>query len=108
MKWLSVCICCAFLLAGCQTITDPKPEECKRIGVLVEKIKESGRYDIQLHDAHTGNWYYINRGLEKGLTIDELAEEVRDQAVELWVVKDSRHIAQLKKGEDILYTEFDQ
>lgn len=108
MKWLSAIVFCTGLLAGCQPITDPKPEECKRIGVLVEKIEEGSSYDIQLHDAHTGNWYYINRGLEKGLTIDALAEQIRDQAVELWVVKDSRHIAQVKKGADILYTEFDQ
>jgi len=92
-------------------IYNPRPEDCQVQTENIIKIKEGSTFDIVLSDTH-GDHYYINRGLEMGLNLDSLNAKVLNKTVTLHLPKllgglaTSEHIAQLKVGEDIIFTEF--
>jgi hypothetical protein len=99
----------AFLLNSC-IIQDPKPDECKVVEVTVSEIYEGTSYDIVIRDNGTDK-FYINRGLENGLTIEGLKKKILNKKVTLhlpeFIVGTSEHIAQLALENDIIYTEFE-
>ncbi|MGB0897050.1 MAG: hypothetical protein ACPGU9_09505 [Flavobacteriaceae bacterium] len=79
------------------------------ISVKIIKIAEGKSNDIVISDAG-GDHYYINRGLEHGLNIAKLSEQILDKNVTLHLPKysigTSEHVAQLVINDTILYTEF--
>ncbi|WP_425076689.1 hypothetical protein [Psychroserpens sp. S379A] len=98
-----------FTLTSC-IINNPKPEDCVIKTVKIIKITEGGVNDIVFHDDGT-DFYYINRGLEKGLNLDTLNAKVLNKTVTLHLAKvlggiTSEHISQITLDDDIIYTEF--
>ena len=89
----------------------PEPEECHVQTETIINIKEGTSNDIVFSDSH-GDHYYINRGLEMELNLDSLNAKVLNKTVTLHLPKllgdlvTSEHIAQLKVGEEIIFTEF--
>ena len=97
------------LLNSC-VIKDPTPEDCVVETVKIVDITEGTSKDIVFHDNGT-DYYYINRGLEKGLNLDSLKTKVLNKTVTLHLAKviggiTSEHISQLEVNNEILYTEF--
>ncbi|MBT8394096.1 MAG: hypothetical protein KJN66_04510 [Bacteroidia bacterium] len=92
-------------------IQNPQPDECYVQTETIISIKEGSTFDIVFSDKHEDH-YYINRGLEKGLNLDSLNAKVLNKSVTLHLPKrlggfvTSEHIAQLKVGEEIIFTEF--
>ncbi len=92
-------------------INNPNPEDCVIEQVKITKITEGTSYDIVFHDDGT-DFYYINRGLERGLNLDSLNAKVLNKRVTLHLPKvlggavTSEHIAQLAIGDEIIFTEF--
>lgn len=99
----------AFVAKSC-LINNPQPEECEVKQVVISEIYEGTTFDIVFVDRG-GDRYYINRGLEQGLTIAELKERVLNKKVTLHLpvllLGTSEHIAQLAVAEDVVFTEFD-
>ena len=92
-------------------IDNPKPEECVVEYVKTTKITEGTSNDIVFHDDGT-DFYYINRGLERGLNLDSLNTKVLNKRVTLHLPKllggtvTSEHIAQIAIDDEIIFTEF--
>ncbi|NMH87008.1 hypothetical protein [Flavivirga algicola] len=93
-------------------IDDPTAESSNIIETkTIVSISEGTSYDIVFADAH-GDYYYINRGLERGLNLDSLNAKVLNKTVTLHLAKilgglaTSEHISQLAVDGDIIYTEF--
>jgi hypothetical protein len=85
------------------------PEECVVHKIIVTEINEGTANDIVIKDTGT-DFYYINRGLEKGLSIKELNDKLINKKVtlhlpEFWLGT-SEHIAQLELNDTVIYTEF--
>jgi hypothetical protein len=97
-----------FLLKGC-IIQNPQPEDCEIKGITVSQIYEGGTKDITFAEAN-GDFYYINRGLERGLTIEALEQKVLNKKVTLHLANTilgaSNHISQLATDNEIIFTEF--
>jgi len=97
-----------FVLKG-SIIQNPSPEDCQLKEMTVSKIYEGGVKDIVFANAN-GDFYYINRGLERGLTLAEMEEKVLNKKVTLHlantVMGTSNHIAQLAVENDVIFTEF--
>lgn len=91
-------------------ISNPQPEECEVVEITIKRIKEGSTFDIVFHDTGT-DYYYINRGLEQGLNLDSLNAKVLNKTVTLHLPKmlfgESRHIAQMALGDEIIFTEFE-
>jgi len=92
-------------------IQNPKPDECEIVTAKIIKITKGPSYDIVFHDNGT-DYYYINRGLERGLNFDSLNAKVLNKTVTLHLAKvlgdiTSEHISQLAIGNEIIFTEFD-
>ena len=90
-------------------IENPKPEGCVVQEITVTEIKEGSTNDIVFKDAGT-DYFYINRGLEKGLNIEELKTKLLNKKVTLHLPKfpigTSEHIAQLSINNNVIYSEF--
>lgn len=98
----------SLFLNGC-IIKNLNPEECVVHEIIVTEINEGTSNDIVIKDAGT-DFYYINRGLEKGLSIKELNKKLLNKKVtlhlpEFWLGT-SEHIAQLEMNDAVIYTEF--
>ena len=101
---LGVC----FLLNAC-IIQNTQPEDCEIKEITVSQIYEGGAMDIVFSEAN-GDFYYINRGLEQGLTLTNLQQKVLNKKVTLHLAKTlmgtSGHISQLTLEGEIVFTEF--
>jgi transcriptional regulator with PAS, ATPase and Fis domain len=91
-------------------IQNPKQENCEQIEITVQEIYEGGIKDIVFLDLD-GKFFYINRGLEQGLTLQRMKNKVLNKKVTLHIAKiitgrSSNHIAQLSLGQEVIYTEF--
>ena len=112
MKKLSPILGLVFLLTFTSCIIqNTKPEDCVVETVKIVKISEGTSYDIVFHDDGT-DFYYINRGLERGLNLDSLNAKVLNKTVTLHLAKvlgdiTSEHISQLTVADEIIFTEFD-
>lgn len=92
------------------------PEE--RLSVIsgtVEDIFEEGEFDIVLTMKEDQNSYYINRGIEQGLSINDLKSKLIDKEViikypNFWSPLQNSHIRHLSKliyENQIIYTELE-
>lgn len=104
----------ALLFVFCFTsciINNTTPEDCQVISAKIIKITEGTSFDIVFHAAN-GDRYYINRGLEQGLNLENLNVAVLNKTVTLHLAKvlggavTSEHISQLALDDAIIFTEF--
>jgi hypothetical protein len=91
-------------------ISNPQPEECDVVAITVTEILEGSAFDIVFISSENDR-YYINRGLEQGLSISALEEQVLNKKVTLHLpvllFGSSKHIAQLAIADNVIFTEFD-
>lgn len=108
IKRIVLVLILSLLPFGC-IIQNPSPDGCEVKTITVERIYEGGVKDVVFQEAN-GDFYYINRGLENGLDLASLEEEVLHKNVTLHLAKviygTSNHIAQLAIGDQVIYTEF--
>ncbi|MEO1021154.1 MAG: hypothetical protein AAFW89_01305 [Bacteroidota bacterium] len=103
----------AVLFLGLASIFMLKIDSSRENSILVHgvitKIAEGSTYDIMFKIEDDPNIYYINRGLELGLDIQELKQDLLDQEVKLWYadswVNSPRHITHLET-QQVHYTEW--
>ncbi len=106
------CLLTIFLLIRSCVISNPQVDDSVVINTTITRITEGTSNDIIFHD-NTGDRYYINRGLERGLNLDNLNTTVLNKTVTLHLAKvlggiaTSEHISQLAVGDTIIFTEFD-
>ncbi len=95
-------------MSGC-IIQNAQPEDCEVVEVVLTEVKEGSSYDIVFSEGNK-DFYYINRGLEQGLTIEDLQQQVLNKKVTLHLYKlwygTSEHISQLSVDGNVLFTEF--
>lgn len=108
MKNIYLILLTSLLLNSC-IIENSQPEACVVQEITVTEIKEGSTYDIVFKDAGA-DFYYINRGLEKGLDIEKLKTQLLNKKVTLHLPKfpigTSEHIAQLSLNNTVVYSEF--
>ena len=104
-----IVLLCIFLMLNSCVINNPKVEDCQITNIKVTRITIGSSNDIVFHDDDT-DFYYINRGLERGLNLDSLNAKVLNKTVTLHLPRlllgTSEHIAQIAIGNDIIFTEF--
>ncbi|GAA3774632.1 hypothetical protein [Corallibacter vietnamensis] len=98
-----------FKLLGSLVINNTEKSSCVTETRTITKIEEATSYDITF-ETTSGQRYYINRGLERGLNLDSLNAKVLNKTVTLHLPKlwtgVSSHISQLAIGDTIIFTEF--
>ena len=81
---------------------------------IVSNIVESGEKDLKIELAGLERSFYINRGLEKGLNIDELRRQILGQEIlikypKYWTPLDwnnrVRHVAKMEFNGELIYSE---
>ena len=106
------------LLLGITTLR-PVPnlpeEKCKEAYGAIERIYEGSSFDIVFKLMNDDSHYYINRGIESGLVIEDLKEELLGKEIYIkypphWTFLDpmnkTKHIVKLSTRDEIIYSEF--
>jgi len=95
-------------------IRNVQPDEVIEITGKVIKIKDGGGFDIAITLENDNHYYYINRGLEQGLTIEKLEKEILNKKVTLypihrWTIftrdKIMGHISKLMIEDRVIFNE---
>lgn len=100
----------AYFLANGIIIRNTTPEGCEVKELVVTKVYEGGVKDIVFENTE-GDFFYINRGLERGYTLEGLETQVLNKKATLHLAKvlngmTSNHISQLAVEGKVLFTEF--
>ncbi|AXT52303.1 hypothetical protein D1818_16180 [Aquimarina sp. BL5] len=95
-------------------IRNVQPDEVIEIKGKVTKIEEGSGFDIAITLENDSHYYYINRGLQYGLTIEELQKELLNKNVTLypihrWTIftrdKIMGHISKLMIEDRVIFNE---
>jgi len=110
-----VCIVGLFFLVFGMPIMSPNESDCTIVrGEVTNLMGNDNTFDISLFLENDDAYYYVNRGLENGLSINELEESLLHQFAEVHYVRHwsllnfkgkRRHIARIKVGNELLYDE---
>lgn len=104
-----------FLAYSFKPVTKVTSDECVLISGKVVSVQEGTSNDIQIRLENDSHYYYINRGLEKGVNLAQLSSKVLNKTVTLycpnrWTIVNPDgivpHISKLEKGTTIVYSEF--
>ncbi len=98
-------LCIAFLQP-----VDTSKENCLQVAGIVEQLEEAGTKDIVFRLRDNPNLFYINRGLERGLTLPQLEQQLIGKKISLWHARSwqstSQHIAHVQLGKEVIYSEW--
>ncbi|TPN87546.1 hypothetical protein [Aquimarina algicola] len=107
----------AFMAVMIQTfrpVRNVQPEDVIKIEGIVTDIKEAPGYDIAITIKDDVHYYYINRGLQQGLNIENLRNQLIDQKITLYALKrwtiftrdyNMGHVSKLIFNDSIIYNE---
>ncbi len=95
-------------------VRNVQPKDVLEIKGKVSKIEEGSGFDIVITIENDSHYYYINRGLQSGLTLEELRADILNKNVTLYPVRRwtmftrdgiMGHISKLMIGDRILFNE---
>lgn len=105
----------AFIVMALRPIMNLHMDDCASVtGTIDRLVFHEGSKDIGMGIVEDANRYYINRGLELGLEESSLRPKIMDQKVTIhyadhWTPLDpkmqTRHIARITLGDEIIYNE---
>ncbi|SDJ99016.1 hypothetical protein SAMN05421823_101597 [Catalinimonas alkaloidigena] len=88
---------------------------CRVVEGRVRDVRTAGEHDVVLALEGTAQCFYINRGLETGLTLEEWQTRLLNREVEIkypsyWTPLDPtnalRHVAQLRTADEVIFSEW--
>ncbi|MBC8755539.1 hypothetical protein H2O64_12755 [Kordia sp. YSTF-M3] len=104
-----------FLAYSFKPVTTVNSDDCVLISGKIVSIEEGTSNDIQIRLENDSHYYYINRGLEKGVNLEQLSSKVLNKTVTLycpnrWTIVSPDgivpHISKMEKGTTVVYSEF--
>jgi len=112
---ISVLAFVGIVLMALRPVPAPNRSNTRYVEAVVSEVYEGeGENDIVIElSGQTGN-FYINRGLEKDLNLEKLQSDLLGEKIELVYINHwtplapemPRHIAEISKNSEIIYTEF--
>ncbi len=106
-----------FMALAIQTfrpVRNVQPEDVLKIEGIVTDIKEAPGFDIVITLENDDHYYYINRGLQLNLTIEELQRELLNKKATLYSIKrwtiftqdrNMGHVSKLMIEDKVLFNE---
>jgi len=103
-----------FVMLALRPIYNVSTDDCSSVSGELVNLYEAGEHDVFFQLRGDERRFYINRGLENGLTLNELKAELLNQPITLtyvnhWTPLDPmnqvRHVAELSYQGNILYSE---
>ena len=97
-----------------RTVPIPNEEDCAVVKGMVVDITEGGTKDIVFRIAGLNRIFYVNRGLERGLDLDELRAQLLNKEITIkypryWTPlgNSSKHISKIEFSGRTIFTEID-
>ena len=117
--WFLVCACLAFFavaILALRPVPIPEEKDCLSVTGTVTEVSEGGVKDVVIRLSGRKEYYYVNRGLERGLNLKALKEQLTGQEIvmkypDYWTpldpVRSSIHISKIEHRGRTLFTEMD-
>jgi hypothetical protein len=108
-----IILVCVFLSGN--AVFSKSKSTCKRISGIVTSIYEDGTKDAVIQISGQNKVFYINRAIEKNLSISSLTQKLVGKEVDIlyadnWSplgsIGESKSISELSAGEEKVYSEF--
>ena len=99
---------------ACSPVPRPKEKDCLIDQGIVAGIQLGGKNDIMFSLENNRRRYYINRALEKGLSLDQFAAELKGKEIVVkypryWTPLDplnrTRHVSKLEVQDSTYFSE---
>lgn len=96
-------------------IYSPQRDECATVNDTITYVGGGGVNDIVFKLNNDPSVYYINRGTEKGLSIDSLSVGFKNKMATITFINHWRplgfntkvkHITEIQQGDSVYYSEF--
>ncbi len=104
-----------FMLLALRPLPEASIENCAmHTGIVADVTAGGGEADIVIHLKNNHNIYYINRGMEAGLSISTLQKQLVNKKADLLTIKHwtpadpasrTKHIAKITVDSTVLYSE---
>jgi len=117
-KWLIVLVVmlAALIVFSLKPLPKASAENCASVkGKMVAVKKGGGPADIVLTMKGDDGYYYINRGLEYGIKLNELTDQLLNKIVTVHYIRNrsllnfnskTRHVARIETGGSVIYNEW--
>ncbi|WP_082422505.1 hypothetical protein [Aquimarina longa] len=98
-------------------VRNVQPDDVMKVDGMVTDIKEGSGFDIIITLENDKHYYYINRGLQHNLIIDQLRSNILNKKVTLSVIKrwtiftrdkNMGHISRLMIDNEVLFNEINE
>lgn len=96
-------------------LPEPTLDNCITTSGFVSRvINGSGKRDIVIELQGDEKYYYINRGIERGLSVNSLSRQILNKDIEVMTIKhfsffdpfgSTKHIAKISTGGVVVYSE---
>ncbi len=114
IAWVLITILMILAAMALKPLAIGKEEKAISISGVISQVYEAGEKDVVFILDNSPKKYYINRGLENGLELDNLQklinQEVTIKYPKYWTPLDwnnsIRHLSKLEQAEFVIYTEF--
>lgn len=83
LKITSLLFVGSLILLSLRPIPQANSSNCKTIAAKVIDIQEKGDKDISITLAQTEGQFYINRGLEKGISVEEWKAKFNNKTIKI-------------------------
>ncbi|MBQ0734620.1 hypothetical protein J9332_09880 [Aquimarina celericrescens] len=102
----------AVVIQTFRPVRNIQPDDVLKIEGIVTKVQEASGYDIVITLENDDHYYYINRGLLHGLTVEQLSSNILNKkvtlyAIERWTIftRDGNmgHIAKIMIGDKVVF-----
>ncbi len=106
-----------FMIIVIQTfrpVRNVQPDDVMKIAGTVIEIKEAPGFDIAITLENDNHYYYINRGLQHELTIEQLHTDLLNKKVTLYSIKrwtiftrdgNMGHVSKILVDDQVIYNE---
>ncbi len=114
LKWLFLAIPLAFLILILRPVPPLTESNARSVSGKVIQIMETGQKDISIYLEGNAHHFYINRGLEQGLSLEGLRRDLVGREVTLvypwhWTPLDPQnkghHVSQVILDEQLVFSE---
>lgn len=118
LSGLFIIIITIALVVTLKPLPQPTPDNCGMVtGEVVKIIEGEGKNDILINLKGDKNYYYVNRGLERGLKLEDLKSQLSNNDITLYYIKNwsfldpysqTKHIARLDIDGRNIYNEMNE
>lgn len=115
--WIPATIFAGLIIYSFRPLPKAEPSNCVAVKATVAEVRKGeGPGDIVVTLEGNDGYYYINRGLDYGIDLNEISNQLMNKPVNLYYIRHwsllnmngkTRHVARIEVGGEVVYDEWE-